>query len=525
MAGRGVGRSSIQATAWRWLLALLIAVLEVSADRILSSSLAGASDVSCQELGLRVSRVQLDAPAKDIVWLAGQVVLILTTKNTLYRSGNDGRTFQSVMDQLEDSETEEAPFKNGVMGMFPSDADPRRVFIKGGGKVHWVTQNGGKTFHVRRMGMAIGEVKMHKSKPDCLLTSRLSERCLGASTEGFCYNSLYVSYDFAVTWSEAVTYVQQFDWGPHDQTVVYSAYANADGHQFMQDTENLNVYRSTDMLASARNTRLVVKKGVGFKVSKSGVYVAVSTKGDSMELFVSRDDAQSFLPAVFPHLLAQTRYTIMDQDDGTVFVSVEHPRKAELESDASESPSDSVTVGDIYASVADGEVLFQDDFENGLARWRGKHSAAVPSNSRVVNDPLCVGGIGRDLKDLAGTGCRGKVLKMEDCVGEGDAFSLEAFTCSIAFPCKVSFWFLGLAWQGFSDGFPGRHIWSAAGDDEERGAVLAWEVGACVEEEEKEEERVVVVVVVVYGERGEVQGLGFVGLSAVISCCQRRSHP
>ena len=38
--------------------------------------------------------------------------------------------------------------------------------------------------------------------------------------------------------------------------------------------------------------------------------------------------------------------------------------------------------------------------------------------------------------------------------GEGDAFSLETFTCSISFPCKVSFWFLGLAWQGFADGFP-----------------------------------------------------------------------
>ena len=72
--------------------------------------------VSCQRLGLRVARVGLDAAVKDIVWLTGQVVLIITKKNTLYRSGDDGRTFQSVMDQLEDSETEEAPYANGVMG-------------------------------------------------------------------------------------------------------------------------------------------------------------------------------------------------------------------------------------------------------------------------------------------------------------------------------------------------------------------------------------------------------------------------
>ena len=53
--------------------------------------------------------------------------------------------------------------------MFPSDADPRRVFIKGGGKVHWVTTDGGRAFHVRRMGIALGDVKMHRSNPECIL--------------------------------------------------------------------------------------------------------------------------------------------------------------------------------------------------------------------------------------------------------------------------------------------------------------------------------------------------------------------
>ena len=260
------------------------------------------SAVSCQRLGLRVSRVELDSAVKDIVWLTGQVVFIITKKNTLYRSADDGRTFTSVMDQLEDSETQEAPLKNGVMGMFPSDADAKVVFIKGGGKVHWVTSDGGKSFHVRRAGIAMGDVKMHKTLASKILASRLSDRCLGLSTTGFCYNSLYVSYDLGKTWKESVKYVQQFDWGPHDSTVVYTAFEKADGHQFLQDTGTLNVYRSTDMLRTESNTRLVVRKGVGFKVSKSGVYVAVSTKGGTMELFVSRDDAQSFLPAVFPQV-------------------------------------------------------------------------------------------------------------------------------------------------------------------------------------------------------------------------------
>lgn len=101
------------------------------------------------------------------------------------------------------------------------------------------------------------------------------------------------------------------------------------------------------------------------QVSKSGIYVATYEVGGTMQLHVSRDDGRSFLPAVFPGKLLETRYTVMDQDDGTVFISVEHQQPP----GASTSPSEGgITVGDIYASVADGELLFKDDFEAGLTK-------------------------------------------------------------------------------------------------------------------------------------------------------------
>lgn len=180
-----------------------------------------------------------------------------------------------------------------------------------------------------------------------------------------------------------------------------------------------------------------------------------------LQLHVSRDDGRSFLPAVFPGKLQETRYTIMDQDDGTVFVSVEHKQNDEKDDLAALLAGGGATLGDVYASVADGELLFKDDFENGLTKWRGTHGNALPERARIVSDPLC---------DKKGEeGCRGKVMKMTGCATEGDAFSLHAFTCSLAFPCKVSLWVLGSAWQGFSASFPGSHIWSAAGDDKMAG--------------------------------------------------------
>lgn len=160
--------------------------------------------------------------------------------------------------------------------------------------------------------------------------------------------SLYVSTDFGATWKEAVQYVQMFDWGPHDQTVIYSAYEDdGNSHQFFRAPSDLNVYRSSDMLQTA-TSRLVVRHGVGFKVAKSGVYVAVKGEADTMQLFVSRDDAQSFLPAEFPSPLPETRYTILDEADGTVFVSVEHTRTSvgsEGQQDALNSGM--LTIGDL----------------------------------------------------------------------------------------------------------------------------------------------------------------------------------
>jgi hypothetical protein len=68
---------------------------------------------------------------QDIIWLENEIVFVLTRDRTLYRSDTDGRSFENVMGMLEDSSVEEPPFENGVAAMYPSDADPGRVFFQG----------------------------------------------------------------------------------------------------------------------------------------------------------------------------------------------------------------------------------------------------------------------------------------------------------------------------------------------------------------------------------------------------------
>ena len=89
--------------------------------------------------------------------------------------------------------------------------------------------------------------------------------------------------------------------------------------------------------------------------------------------------------------------------------------------------------------------LLQEDFESGLEK-RGKNGEGAPETAVIVQD-----------SDPA----HGNVLQTQGCIGGGDAFSMNTMDCSIAAPCLVEYDAKGRIWQGFSDGYPANHIWTA----------------------------------------------------------------
>ena len=99
------------------------------------------------------------------------------------------------------------------------------------------------------------------------------------------------------------------------------------------------------------------------------------------------------------------------------------------------------------ASNDASDILFQDDFESGMSKWRGQTNGAAPETATIGSD----GG--------------SNVLQVNDCIGGGDAYSVDAFECSAATPCLVSYRMKGRGWQGFSSGFPENHIWTATPTD------------------------------------------------------------
>lgn len=70
------------------------------------------------------------------------------------------------------------------------------------------------------------------------------------------------------------------------------------------------------------------------------------------------------------------------------------------------------------------EVLWSDDFESGLGKWRGKTDTTSPDTAVIDDDP-----------DGAGN----HALHVTSCHSGGDAYSKDAFQCSLDQPCLVSY--------------------------------------------------------------------------------------
>ena len=74
--------------------------------------------------------------------------------------------------------------------------------------MHWVTYNGGSTFHVRRPNMILSGIKMHPHQPDCILASRLNDRCLGATQVPYSIARRYPPARVCRKHSSLLTYVE-----------------------------------------------------------------------------------------------------------------------------------------------------------------------------------------------------------------------------------------------------------------------------------------------------------------------------
>ena len=118
------------------------------------------------------------------------------------------------------------PAMRGVVDVFAHPDAPCRLLIQGAGSLHWTTSDCGKTFAPAPApaGTAgwFADFKLHPTQPSWILSKVRRAEChrRGASGSKWCAYDLFVSKDFAGTWSNltaasggAVASFWDYDWG------------------------------------------------------------------------------------------------------------------------------------------------------------------------------------------------------------------------------------------------------------------------------------------------------------------------
>lgn len=294
-----------------------------------------------------VTEISFDSAVDDLVWCGNDhsIVLLKTQSGRLYRSSDGGKQWSEITHLFQ------GPARNDayrVDSIVVSEADKGVVVVIGEGKRHFVSGNAAKSFVPLGYDGSINMYLFHPSKPSWAILSSWEGSCFTADTDEDCVHSIFATRDMGRTFSRVAKYVAQFSWGEpkvnSEDRIYYSKYSLESGDQPKQDGWNSNIsFMYTDDFGS--NNTVIMEGGNKFLVSGNYVFVAKvsDTVKQTVNLYVSTDNAQTFNRAILPIELEERSYTILDTSEGAVVIHVGHDYEG-----------GDIEVGNVYISDASG---------------------------------------------------------------------------------------------------------------------------------------------------------------------------
>eukprot|EP00938_MAST-03A_sp_MAST-3A-sp1_P006763 g6763.t1 len=299
---------------------------------------------------IAVTEKTIKGEVLDMLWVGKdeKTVYILTDKNILYRSTDEGKSWSDEMSRLKRSDS-----TGGVVSMELSGADKNRLVFLSDGRVHWATSDAGRTYKQITDTYRFHEVKLHPKDGNMMLTCVLSDKCHDSSESGYCYKKLYVSKDFGKSWKFLTDYIVQFDWAHNLQrgqadklpkvSVMASEFKSKRGDQrFGYWDRNIDFVISNDLWES--KPRVLVPRGNRFLFTSKFLFVAKvhHSIDNRVSLQISSNGGKTWSTAALPFgELHQHSYTILDTSEDSVFLHVNHI-------------GEKSSWGNVYISNADG---------------------------------------------------------------------------------------------------------------------------------------------------------------------------
>ena len=284
--------------------------------------------------------VELDSPVQDSLFCGTDldVILVLTLKNSVYRSENGGFAWRQLKEILvrQGRATSGDPRSIGkVVSLQLSPVDKRLVVMLGSKGINWLSDDCGKTIWALNYGKPIYNFQFHPLQRDWGLAASWTV-CNEIQSESCAlYKELYVTKDLGVTWTLVTGYVVQFSWAqdsldpylqrrlPEDR--IYVTYIpGASGHQSTEGwTHKVNMVKSDDYF---QTTTTLVPRGNKFILSSKFILVVQVLTADStqVQLLTSneRNIEQFYLAELPSKFITDQSFTLLDASEDSLFLHV-----------------------------------------------------------------------------------------------------------------------------------------------------------------------------------------------------------
>jgi hypothetical protein len=286
----------------------------------------------------------LDSSAMDLVWCgnAKDTLIILTEKNSLYRSDDKGFSFKKLNDVLMHTGKQELEENEKEIGkvsrILESPVDKSLLIFLGTHGINWTGEDCGRKVKALNHGRKIQEYQFHPSERDWGLATAFT-MCEDFTDGEPCkiYKELFLTKDLGVNWVLLGSYIYQFGWGAVDEShikagipkerILITTEPRAKGHQKHGGwSYKIDFYYSDDLF---RTIKIGVHKGNRFLLTKDYLYVAQVVDQDTQEvnLLVSKSTSKYYRfnhVNVYSNRLTEHSYSFLDTSEQTVFLHINH---------------------------------------------------------------------------------------------------------------------------------------------------------------------------------------------------------
>lgn len=299
---------------------------------IYSIKTAGVVDFKLQDL---------DSNPLDLIFCgnAKDTVIVLTEKNSLYRSDDHGFTWKKLNDvlmhtgkaELEESETEIGQ----VSKIIESPVDKSLLIFLGSHGINWIGEDCGRKVKALNHGRKIQEYVFHPTEKNWGLASAFT-LCEDFTNGEPCkiYKELFLTKDLGENWEILGPYIVQFGWGmvkdnlsvPKERILV-TLEPHAKGDQKSSGwSYKVDFVYSDDFFKSKR---IAAHKGNKFLLTKDYIFVAQVVDQDLQEVVLlvgkSTDKVYNFSTIeTTSKRFKEHAYTFLNYSENSVFLHINH---------------------------------------------------------------------------------------------------------------------------------------------------------------------------------------------------------